>query len=47
MNVDHWLRVWEPSAGDELVVPSSGGLLDATGTGLDRIQTFLDPLAPK
>jgi hypothetical protein len=47
MNVDHRLRVWEPSAGDELVVPGSGGLQDAICTGLDGIQTFLDPPAHK
>ena len=47
MNVDHRLRVWEPSAGDELVVSGSGGLLDATGTGVDEIRTFPNPPAPK
>jgi hypothetical protein len=28
-------------------VSGSGNLLDATGTGLDRIWTFLNPPAPK
>ena len=47
MNEDHRLRVWEPSAGDELEMSDSGGLLDATGTGLDGIRTFLNPRAAK
>ena len=39
-------RVREPSAGDELHVPGSGVLWDATGTGLDGVGTFLNPPAP-
>jgi len=46
MNVNHQLRVGEPSAGDDLRVLGSGGLRDATGTGLDGIRTFLNPPAP-
>lgn len=42
----HQLRVGEPSAGADLLVLGSGGLRDATGTGLDGIRTFLNPSAP-
>jgi len=47
MNVDHRLRVWKPSTGDELVMLGSSGLLDATGTGLNEIRTFVNPTMPK
>jgi hypothetical protein len=47
MTEDHQLRVWEPSAGDELNMSGSGALLVATDTDLDGKQIFLDPPAPK
>jgi hypothetical protein len=47
MKEDHQLRVWEPSAGDELDVPGSGALLVTTDTDLDGKRTFLDPPVPK
>ena len=45
MDVNHQLRVGEPSADADLHVPGTDDLLGATGTGLDRIETFLNPLA--
>jgi hypothetical protein len=46
MDVNHQLRVGEPSA-DEDLVPGSGSLLDAIGIALDGIVTFLNSLAPE
>jgi hypothetical protein len=41
--VNHELRVGEPPAGVDLLVPGTDVLLGATGTGLDGVETFLSP----
>jgi len=46
MDLIHQLKVGEPSANVDPRVPDRGGLRDATSTGLDRIETFLNRPAP-
>jgi hypothetical protein len=45
MDVIHQLMVREPSTYEDHLFPDNSGLVDAAGTGLDRIETFLNPPA--
>jgi hypothetical protein len=46
MDVNHQLRVGEPSADVDLLVLGTDVLPGATGTGLDGVETFISPPTP-